>query len=90
MPSEAESCLRGLVALRDNPFYRHLVHEALETANLQLQEVLDDDGVNTNKHYKAIGFVNGLQKFNDILTEQIALYGEKAKVERENMAKPSS
>ncbi len=51
-------------------------------AHRQLQEVLEDDGTNVPRHFKAIGFVNGLEMYQQILAEQIELYKQKAEAER--------
>jgi len=83
LPSDPEQCLRGLRNLAENLFYRHLVQEAMELAQQQLREVMEDSGENIPVHFKAIGFVNGLQRFADILNEQITLYNEKARAQRE-------
>ena len=52
-------------------------------ASRQLQEVLQDDGTNTHAHFKAIGYVNGLSAFIELLNEQIVLYAQKAKEEQD-------
>jgi hypothetical protein len=45
--------------------------------------VLADDGTNTNAHFKAIGYVNGLSAFIELLNEKIAYYAQKAKEEQD-------
>ncbi len=71
--------LRGLKALAVNPFYLLLVQEAQEMANRQLAEIMSDDGTNIPQHFKAVGFVNGLEQFKSILDEKIAHYQQKTK-----------
>lgn len=57
--------------------------EAKEAANQQLQELLADDGQSIPKHFKAVGFVNGLEYFRGIIDSKIVEYQEKAKEQRE-------
>jgi len=43
-------------------------------------EILADDGTNIPQHFKAIGFVNGLEKaIKEILDEKITYYQQKTK-----------
>jgi len=47
-----------------------------------------DDGTNIPQHFKAIGFVNGLGHFTNILQAKLDEYKEKA--EKDNEEKPNS
>ena len=78
LPLEAEQVLRGLKALTINPFYQCLVEEAREVAQRQLAEIMQDEGTNIPAHFKAIGFVNGLEHFKNILQEKLEYYKKKA------------
>ena len=57
-------------------------------AQRQLVEVMADDGTNIPQHFKAIGFVNGLGHFTNILQAKLDEYKEKA--EKDNEEKPNS
>ena len=57
-------------------------------AQRQLVEVMEDDGTNIPQHFKAIGFVNGLEYFTRILQAKLTEYKEKA--EKDNEEKPNS
>jgi len=49
---------------------------------------MEDDGTNIPQHFKAIGFVNGLEYFTRILQAKLTEYKEKA--EKDNEEKPNS
>lgn len=57
---------------------------AKQEAESLASEVFSDDGKNVNLHYKQVGYVNGLDFFQNIIKDKIIEYQEKAKQQREN------
>lgn len=63
------------------------MEEARQLAERQLAEVMQDDGNNIPQHFKAIGVVNGLEQFKNILMEKLEYYNQK--VQEEHVEKVS-
>lgn len=63
------------------------MEEARQLAERQLAEVMQDDGTNIPQHFKAIGVVNGLELFKNILIEKLEYYNQK--VQEEHVEKVS-